>query len=103
SDELLVLDHGRSIARGTPKEVLGSILGEHVLVVPAGAPEHDRMIAFLRDELSTDPSSVLGELRAPLSTAELAHWSERFPAAPITVRPPNLDDLFLQLSRARQA
>ncbi len=103
SDELCVLDEGRAVARGTTREVLGSILGEHVLVVPADSREHDAIAAFVEGELGVETSAVLGELRAPLDGAKLGRLTERFPDARITVRPPNLDDLFLELSRRAQA
>ncbi len=99
SDELVVLDRGRSVAQGTTGEVLGSILGEHVLVVPADAPEHDTIRDFMQGELETHTHAVLGELRAPLDGAKLGRLTDRFPGARFTVRPPNLDDLFLELSR----
>ncbi|HEY8432960.1 MAG TPA: ABC transporter ATP-binding protein [Sandaracinaceae bacterium] len=100
SDELLVIDEGRAKARGTTKDVLGSILGEHVVVVPAGAPDQDAIRAFL-EEHAIPTSVVLGELHAPVCTADLARLTERFPDAQLTVRPPTLDDLFLELSRRR--
>jgi lipooligosaccharide transport system ATP-binding protein len=98
SDELVVLEQGKSVARGTPKDVLGTILGEHVLVVPASAPELEDVRAFLREALSIEASMVLGELRAALDGARLSRVTERFPEVRFTVRPPNLDDLFLELS-----
>ncbi|MFI5327150.1 MAG: ABC transporter ATP-binding protein, partial [Candidatus Rokuibacteriota bacterium] len=36
SDALTVLAHGRVVARGTAKTVLGDLVGEHVIVVEAG-------------------------------------------------------------------
>jgi lipooligosaccharide transport system ATP-binding protein len=102
SDEIVLLDEGKDVARGTTKDVLGAILGEHVLLVPADAPEHDEIETFLSETLGLKTSRVLGELRAPLDTQKLARLSERFPHARFTVRPPNLDDLFLELSRRRE-
>ncbi len=103
SDQLLVIDEGRAIARGTTAEVLGSILGEHVVIVPVDAPEQEEIRAFLEGELAVTGATVLGELRAPLRTADLSRLTERFPDCPLTVRPPNLDDLFLELSRRRSS
>ena len=56
------------------------------------------MVSFLREELSVTPHEVLKELRAPVSRADLARFSERFGDARFDIRPPNLDDLFLSLS-----
>jgi lipooligosaccharide transport system ATP-binding protein len=101
SDELLVIDGGRSIARGTTKAVLGSMLGEHVLVVPPHAEAHDAIATYLREDLGLEPSVVLGELHAPIRATDFAALCHRFPDAPISMRPPNLDDLFLELSRRK--
>ncbi len=103
SDELLVIDEGHAMARGTTREVLGSILGEHVVVLPADAPDAEAIRAYLAEEIDAPSFEVLGELRAPLRTADLARLTERFPDCPLTVRPPTLDDLFLELSRRRSA
>ena len=35
SDDLVVIDRGRSLSQGAPREVLGKLLGEHVVVVQA--------------------------------------------------------------------
>lgn len=101
SDELLVIDAGRSVARGTTQAVLGTMLGEHVLIVPPHAEEAEAIVAYLRDELDIPPSAVLGELHAPIRSTDFARLSERFPGAPLHLRPPNLDDLFLELERRR--
>ena len=67
-----------------------------VVVVAAGSGDHDAVRAFLESELGVRSETVLGELRAPLDTACLGRLTERFPDLRITVRPPNLDDLFLE-------
>jgi lipooligosaccharide transport system ATP-binding protein len=96
SDELLVINEGKNIASGTTKDVLGSILGEHVVVIDAA---NDALRTFVEQDLGAKTSRVLGELIAPLDLASLAKLNERFPDARLTVRPPNLDDLFLALSK----
>ncbi len=98
SDRLVVLADGRAVAEGTPSDVIGRLLGEHVVSVPASAPERDAIAAFVTDELGARTHRVLGELRVPLATAELGKLSERFPDGRFDVRRPNLDDLFLALS-----
>ncbi|MFW6050870.1 MAG: ABC transporter ATP-binding protein [Myxococcota bacterium] len=101
SDDLVVLEGGREVVQGRPGEVLGRLLGEHVLVVPATEPQRPAIRAWLGDELGKRPSVVLGELRVPLGGHELALFSEQFRDALFEVRPPNLDDLFLELSVER--
>jgi lipooligosaccharide transport system ATP-binding protein len=97
SDELCVLSQGRAVARGTPRDVLGRLVGEHVLVVPDDSHQVE-VRAFVERELKKRTRVILGELAVALSGAELARVTERFEGARLSVRPPNLDDLFLELS-----
>lgn len=98
SDDLLVLSQGRSIAHGPPRRVIGDLLGEHVLVVPADEPRRPDVVEWARGAAGTVPSRVLGELRVPVDARQLAAFSERFGDTRFEVRPPTLDDLFLRLS-----
>jgi lipooligosaccharide transport system ATP-binding protein len=96
SDTLTVLARGRVVARGTAKAVLGDLVGEHVVVMPAGA---DPAVAgWLAARGRGEPASVLGAWHLPLSGEELADFARAFPALRYEVRGPTLDDLFLELS-----
>ncbi|MEM9070431.1 MAG: ABC transporter ATP-binding protein [Myxococcota bacterium] len=97
SDSLLVLSEGRSVARGSTDDVLGSLLGEHVLVVRRGAPKRAEIQSAL-EEMGIRTTTVLGDLQAPVTVADLATLEARFPNVRLAVRPPNLDDLFLALA-----
>lgn len=113
SDELLVIDRGRCVAQGTTDEVLGSLLGEHVAVIPAesvaaaerGEPEAratlDELLAWARTELGREPLDLLGELHLPMRSSALPTFTERFGARlpGFQIRPPTLDDVFLELER----
>lgn len=98
SDDLLVMSRGKAVAQGSPRQVLGRLVGDHVLVIPADEPEQDRMAAWLQRETGDKPSRVLGELNAAVASTLLGRFTAEFPSARFTVRPPNLDDLFLLLS-----
>ncbi len=98
SDDLLVMARGRSVAQGSPRQVLGHLVGEHVLVIPADEPELPRIRAWLERETGDKPASVLGQLSAAVAAPLLGRFTAEFPAATFSVRPPNLDDLFLLLS-----
>lgn len=98
SDELVVLREGRVAARGLPSEVLGSLLGEHVLTLRGDLPEREQVLEVLR-EMGLPTHKVLSDVLAPVTARQLADISERLPDVRLTVRPPNLDDLFLELSR----
>src|SRR5262245_45031125 len=96
SDALTVLARGRVVARGTAKVVLGDLVGEHVVVVNAGA--HAGIAAWLAARGRGEPASVLGAWHLPLSAEELADFARDFPSLRYEVRGPTLDDLFLKLA-----
>jgi lipooligosaccharide transport system ATP-binding protein len=98
SDELLVLSEGRAVARGTPAEVLDCLVGEHVVVIPQREPRRDVIARWIASNVGAHSSEILGELRVPMSGAELAAFGQSFEGARFSVRMPNLDDLFLELA-----
>ena len=97
SDDLLVISRGRDVAHGSPSEVIGELLGEHVLVVPVDEPRRQEIAEWARGQ-GVATSRVLGELRVPLHGPQLTAFTERFGDCRFQLRAPNLDDLFLQLS-----
>jgi lipooligosaccharide transport system ATP-binding protein len=96
SDALTVLAHGRVVARGTAKTVLGDLVGEHVIVVEVS--QGAAVAAWLTARGRGEPASVLGAWHVPVSGEELAEFARAFPALRYEVRGPTLDDLFLKLS-----
>jgi len=98
SDTLAVLSQGRVVAHGTPRAVLGDLVGEHVLVVEAATPAAAAVLGWLSERGLGEPVAVLGTWHIPLSAPDLADFARAFPALRYEVRPPNLDDLFLKLA-----
>jgi lipooligosaccharide transport system ATP-binding protein len=98
SDALTVLAQGRVVAHGTPKSVLGDMLGEHVVVVEAGEGTASAVAPWLETQGLAEPVTVLGAWQLPLRAEQLAEFARAFPALRYEVRPPNLDDLFLKLA-----
>ena len=98
SDVLTVLAQGKVAAHGTPKSVLGDMLGEHVVVLPADGPSRPAVATWLDAHGLGEPLTVLGAWHLPLSGEQLADFAHAFPALRYEVRPPNLDDLFLKLA-----
>jgi lipooligosaccharide transport system ATP-binding protein len=96
SDALTVLAHGRVVARGTAKTVLGDLVGEHVIVVDAA--HGGAVAAWLAARGRGEPASVLGAWHVPVSAEELAEFARAFPSLRYEVRGPTLDDLFLKLA-----
>jgi lipooligosaccharide transport system ATP-binding protein len=96
SDALTVLAHGRVVAHGTAKTVLGDLVGEHVIVL--GAAAATGVAAWLRQRGRGEPAGVLGAWHVPVSSEELAEFARAFPSLRYEVRVPTLDDLFLKLA-----
>lgn len=98
SDDLLVMSRGKQIARGAPSEIVGQLVGDHVVVVPPSEPRRDEIAAWAEQTTRSSPRSVLGELHVAVAADQLAKFTERFRDVRFSVRAPNLDDLFLALS-----
>ena len=98
SDALTVLAQGKVVAQGTPKSVLGDMLGEHVVVIDADPVTASAVIPWLQTHRLGEPLAVLGAWHLPLSAEQLADFARAFPGLRYEVRPPNLDDLFLKLA-----
>jgi lipooligosaccharide transport system ATP-binding protein len=98
SDRLVVLQAGKVRATGTTRELLGDVVGEHVVVMPFAVPGTDRVEIWLR-ERGLRPSTVLADWHFALDAAGLALFVADFSGLRYEVRPPTLDDLFLALSR----
>jgi len=97
SDRLLVLQSGKVRAAGAARAVLGDVVGEHIVVLPAPAGGADGLAAWLA-ERRVKPSTVLSEWHIPFDAAGLAAFVAAFPGLRFEVRAPTLDDLFLSLS-----
>lgn len=102
SDRLQIIQSGRVRASGSPAVVLGDIVGEHVMVLPAAAPKTDAALAWFRSPpppiSAVRVAQVLGDWHVPLDGKTLAAFVATFPDLSYEVRPPTLDDLFLALS-----
>jgi ABC-type multidrug transport system ATPase subunit len=98
SDALTVLAQGKVVAHGSPKSVLGDMLGEHVVVLEADGTTMPAVAAWIATRGLGEPLTVLGSWHLPLSGEQLADFARAFPALRYEVRPPNLDDLFLKLA-----
>jgi lipooligosaccharide transport system ATP-binding protein len=98
SDALTVLAAGRVVARGTPKAVLGDLVGEHVVVVDVTEATAAGVAPWLADRGLGTPGGVLREWHVALRADDLADFARAFPALRYEVRAPTLDDLFLKLA-----
>tara|TARA_R110000787_G_scaffold233470_6_gene340373 strand:+ start:3267 stop:4145 length:879 start_codon:yes stop_codon:yes gene_type:complete len=92
-DEVGIMDHGKLIARGTPKALLAEHFNETVLALPHGSLSEQPWSFATRSsesgiEIRTrNVNAVLSELLAAGTDLSQLHQ-----------RPPSLDDLFLELT-----
>jgi lipooligosaccharide transport system ATP-binding protein len=97
SDRLLVLQAGKVRAAGRSREVLGDVVGEHVVLLSAQATETASVIEWLRGR-GAKPAQILADWHVALDAPGLAAFVAAFPDLRYEVRPPTLDDLFLALA-----
>ena len=94
-DEIAIMDHGRVIAQGTPRDLLAAHFDDVVLQLPlADFPDPPPQLGLTmirgRDAveiLSCDVNAAIEELLA-----------QRIPLARLQIRPRTLEDLFLELT-----
>jgi lipooligosaccharide transport system ATP-binding protein len=93
---LLVLDHGRKIAEGTPRGLIASNLETDVIEVYGdGARDTAQQFAHLAERVETSGETVFFYLREP---KPLLHALGNLPRVRTLHRPANLEDLFLKLT-----
>jgi len=95
-DRLIVLDHGRKIAEGTPRKLIAEHLESDVVEVYGdGAAAAGKAHAALAERVETSGETVFFYVREakPLLDALAADHSVRY-----LHRPANLEDLFLKLT-----
>jgi lipooligosaccharide transport system ATP-binding protein len=97
SDNLLVLKAGKVMTSGTPRAVLGDLVGEHVVMLDANIPNASAVRQWLLEAGLGEPTQILDTWQIALDGGSLTRFSAAFGQLRFEVRPPNLDDLFLQL------
>lgn len=100
SDRLLVMQAGKIRSSGGSKNVLGDVVGEHIVVLPISDPLADQVSAWL-SQRQLRPAIVLGQWHIALKAEGLAAFVTTFPSLRYEVRVPTLDDLFLALAMER--
>ena len=98
SDRLVLLKNGKIRAEGTTETLLGDLVGEHVIVLPAVSEDLPTIEPWLIEK-GLKNSTVLTHWHIPVGSAELAEFVSKFPEVRYEVRPPTLDDLFLTLAK----
>jgi ABC-2 type transport system ATP-binding protein len=94
-DEIAIMDKGRIIAQGTPRQLLREHFDEVLLELPRQEfPEGARHLPLKVIDASDRVEITTNDLDATLRTLMDAH----VPLRNLRIRPPNLEDLFLELT-----
>jgi oleandomycin transport system ATP-binding protein len=103
ADQIVVIDHGKVVARGTPTELKQRTGGQTLQVHPAAPHALARVAAIVAEVLGRSDTTA-GAVTAPICTpSAVPEVLRRLDAAGIAVlelavRQPSLDDVFKQLT-----
>jgi daunorubicin resistance ABC transporter ATP-binding subunit len=105
ADNIVLIDHGRAVAAGTPSELKARIGDQRVDVIAVDSRRLDGLVAALsgRFDLSVSPERRMVSVPAPDEIGDLAAVAEAVrasgvPVDEIALRRPTLDDAFLALT-----
>jgi daunorubicin resistance ABC transporter ATP-binding subunit len=105
ADNIMLIDHGRAVAAGTPSELKARIGDQRVDIVAVDGERLDELINVLagRFELSVSRERRMVSVPAPHEVTDLALVAEAVrasgvPVDEIALRRPTLDDAFLALT-----
>ncbi|HEV2286207.1 MAG TPA: ABC transporter ATP-binding protein [Steroidobacteraceae bacterium] len=94
-DEIAIMDRGRIVAQGPPRRLLREHFAEVLLELPrADFPDSARALPLKVIDSSDRVEITTHDLEETLRTLLAAH----VPLTNLRVRPPNLEDLFLELT-----
>ncbi|MGA2012574.1 MAG: ATP-binding cassette domain-containing protein [Solirubrobacteraceae bacterium] len=108
ADRVVLIDHGREVAAGTPAQLKSRVGEQRVDVVAADAAAFDRLAGVLATDFAITRSAQQRTISvaAPGETADLARVAAAvhdsgIPVDEIALRRPTLDDAFLALTGHR--
>jgi ABC-2 type transport system ATP-binding protein len=106
ADHIVLIDHGREIAKGTPSQLKALVGDQRVDIVAEDHPGYERLKAALEPdgfEMSLQPEDRRISIPAPNEIADLnrvaaAVAAANLPIDEIALRRPTLDDAFIKLT-----
>ncbi len=105
SDRVVLIDHGREVAAGTPAELKAQVGQQRVDVIAADGAAFGQLLALLDGRFDVEPLTEQRTISvaAPDEAADLARVADAIEASGIAVdeialRRPTLDDAFLALT-----
>jgi ABC-2 type transport system ATP-binding protein len=106
ANDIIVIDHGAVIARGTPDELKTNIGGEQLVVAVAHRNQLDDAVAVLRAVGHSEPIVDVDNRRVSVAARGVATLTDavrRFDGSPVEITDialarPSLDDVFLTLT-----
>jgi ABC-2 type transport system ATP-binding protein len=105
ADRVVLIDHGREIAAGTPAQLKAQVGEQRVDIVAADSAALEQLVGVLDGRFATDVSREQRtiSIQAPEEAADLARVAEAVRDSQIAVdeialRRPTLDDAFLALT-----
>ena len=106
-DRVAIVDHGQVIALGTPRELIASVGGDHIVEFSVAAEQHATVDAAKLNSL-TDVTSVRDEVDRWALNSKMAHHTipallsyledQKIALAGLTTRQASLEDVFVKLT-----
>ena len=106
-DRVAIVDHGQVIALGTPRELIASVGGDHIVEFSVADEQHSRVDASRLNSLA-DVTSVRDEVDRWSLNSKMAHHTipsllsfleaEDLALAGLTTRQASLEDVFVKLT-----
>ena len=107
ADDVVVIDHGRVVATGTPDQLKTQVGGQVLHVSPVREADLDTVVRVVTDLSGAAPDAVNGAVSARvgdpgLPPAILQRLSDAgVPVAELSLRRPSLDEAFFALTGHR--
>lgn len=107
ADEILVIDHGRMIAQGSPSALKRTVGGERLEIELANSDDAARSIALIANILPNAPTATIDGERLVVAVDHGAKAllavlnacaTENIDVQDVAIRRPTLDDVFLSLT-----